>query len=357
MSFLRILCLVSLSFVTACHSGESTIDEKGTFSVARVDRLGLGLSAGQVLLTIDDGFKAQGPSNAADILEVLHRHGAKALFFPVTAALGKADKIGGEEGKLKVELHGDVPGSQTQAFLDVMRAGHCLANHSFTHSMAWDADRDPSGTRLREWTRADDLVAASLILDALEKQEPEAACVLQAFRLPGEKWSRQISAWLNETSKRVPELARLGGVIPGPIGKDMPGRVDSSSRYWEPIRAASASDPCPPNAERCAGRVEVTYFTLDEATRPGCESLPGGCQCAAAVEAALIPYKQGFWDMGKGIALTHSNSPCSVEFLEALLSFLDKEGATYVDPRQWLSSDAPLGLPSSDTAAFRNLDC
>lgn len=74
-----------------------------------------------VVLTFDDGPH---PRYTDEILEILARYQAPAIFFELGSNLGSVDA----QGKPK-------SGAQTAVAKRVLQAGHQLANHSFSHSM------------------------------------------------------------------------------------------------------------------------------------------------------------------------------------------------------------------------------
>ena len=74
-----------------------------------------------VLLTFDDGPHAR---YTDEILEILKRYQAPAVFFELGQNLGKVDATG------KVQ-----PGNGSAVAKRVLAAGHQIANHSFTHGL------------------------------------------------------------------------------------------------------------------------------------------------------------------------------------------------------------------------------
>ncbi|WP_457353397.1 polysaccharide deacetylase family protein [Roseateles sp. P5_D6] len=74
-----------------------------------------------VLLTFDDGPHAR---YTDEILEILKRYNAPAVFFQLGQNLGKV----GADGKIQ-------PGNGSAVAKRVLAAGHQLANHSFTHGL------------------------------------------------------------------------------------------------------------------------------------------------------------------------------------------------------------------------------
>ncbi|WP_457445003.1 polysaccharide deacetylase family protein [Roseateles sp. P5_E4] len=74
-----------------------------------------------VLLTFDDGPHAR---YTDEILEILKRYNAPAVFFQLGQNLGKVDA----DGKIQ-------PGNGSAVAKRVLAAGHQLANHSFTHGL------------------------------------------------------------------------------------------------------------------------------------------------------------------------------------------------------------------------------
>ncbi|KQV96122.1 polysaccharide deacetylase family protein [Pelomonas sp. Root1237] len=74
-----------------------------------------------VLLTFDDGPHAR---YTDEILEILKRYNAPAVFFQLGQNLGKVDA----DGKIQ-------PGNGSAVAKRVLAAGHQLANHSFTHEL------------------------------------------------------------------------------------------------------------------------------------------------------------------------------------------------------------------------------
>ncbi len=82
---------------------------------------GLQLPPKTVLLTFDDGPH---PRYTDEVLEILKRYQAPAVFFQLGRNLGSVDK----DGKIK-------PGPGSQVAQRVLAAGHPIANHSFTHGL------------------------------------------------------------------------------------------------------------------------------------------------------------------------------------------------------------------------------
>jgi peptidoglycan/xylan/chitin deacetylase (PgdA/CDA1 family)/uncharacterized caspase-like protein len=82
---------------------------------------GTSLPAKTVVLTFDDGPHAK---HTDEILEILKRYDAPAIFFELGQNLGKLDA----QGKAQLGANGAVAKR-------VLAAGHVLANHSFSHGM------------------------------------------------------------------------------------------------------------------------------------------------------------------------------------------------------------------------------
>ncbi|MNU67116.1 Peptidoglycan-N-acetylglucosamine deacetylase [compost metagenome] len=82
---------------------------------------GTSLPAKTVVLTFDDGPHAR---HTDEILEILKRYDAPAIFFQLGRNLGKLDA----QGKAQLSATG-------AAAKRVLAAGHVLANHSFSHGM------------------------------------------------------------------------------------------------------------------------------------------------------------------------------------------------------------------------------
>lgn len=82
---------------------------------------GTSLPAKTVVLTFDDGPHAK---HTDEILEILKRYDAPAIFFQLGQNLGKLDA----QGKAQLGANGAVAKR-------VLAAGHVLANHSFSHGM------------------------------------------------------------------------------------------------------------------------------------------------------------------------------------------------------------------------------
>lgn len=74
-----------------------------------------------VLLTFDDGPH---PHYTDEILEILKRYNAPAVFFELGQNLGKVDAAGAVQ-----------PGNGSAVAKRVLAAGHQIANHSFTHGL------------------------------------------------------------------------------------------------------------------------------------------------------------------------------------------------------------------------------
>lgn len=95
----------------------------GMRGVAAKDREVFGdkLPPKTVLLTFDDGPH---PRYTDEILEILKRYNAPAVFFELGQNLGKVDAAGNVQ-----------PGNGSAVAKRVLAAGHQIANHSFTHGL------------------------------------------------------------------------------------------------------------------------------------------------------------------------------------------------------------------------------
>ncbi|MCV2419635.1 polysaccharide deacetylase family protein [Paucibacter sp. DJ2R-2] len=82
---------------------------------------GLGLPAKTVLLTFDDGPHGR---YTDEILAILKRYEARAVFFQLGQNLGRVDA----KGQV-------LPGAGSQVARRVLAAGHVLANHSYSHGL------------------------------------------------------------------------------------------------------------------------------------------------------------------------------------------------------------------------------
>lgn len=97
-------------------SGKAGAEEADTREI-----FGMSLPPKTVVLTFDDGPHAR---YTDDILDILKRYDAPAIFFHLGRNLGSVDA----EGKAK-------PGAYAAVAKRVLAAGHQLANHSYSHSV------------------------------------------------------------------------------------------------------------------------------------------------------------------------------------------------------------------------------
>lgn len=147
-----------------------------------------------VVLTFDDGPHAR---YTDEILEILRRYDAPAIFFHLGRNLGSVDAAGKA-----------VPGAQFPVAKRVLAAGHLLANHSFSHGvMAKLAD---DAVRIEAASTETLLDAAGRTPSALFRfpygaRNEGALSTVEALKLRSMMWNIDSMDWADPVPKSIAE--------------------------------------------------------------------------------------------------------------------------------------------------------
>ena len=170
-----------------------------------------------VVLTFDDGPH---PRYTDEILEILRRYDAPAIFFHLGRNLGSVDAAGKA-----------VPGAQFPVAKRVLAAGHLLANHSFSHSMMAKLAED--AVRVEAANTEALLDAAGRTPSALFRfpygaRNEGSLSTVEALKLRSMMWNIDSMDWADPVPKSIAErvlheTAKAGrGVI---LFHDIQGRT------------------------------------------------------------------------------------------------------------------------------------
>ena len=155
---------------------------------------GTSLPPKTVVLTFDDGPH---PRYTDEILEILKRYEAPAIFFHLGRNLGSVD------GEGHVQL-----GAQSAVAKRVREAGHLLANHSFSHSVM--AKLDETGVH-------DEAAHTEALLDAVGRERSAlfrfpygarnatALSAVESLQLRSMMWSVDSMDWADPVPKSIAE--------------------------------------------------------------------------------------------------------------------------------------------------------
>jgi len=160
----------------------------------RREIFGTGLPARTVVLTFDDGPHAR---YTDEILEILKRYDAPAIFFHLGRNLGTVDAAGKP-----------VPGAQMAVARRVLAAGHQIANHSYSHSVM---------ARLATSAVHDEAAHTESLLDAAGRtpgllfrfpygaRNEGALSAVEALKLRSMMWSVDSMDWADPVPKSIAE--------------------------------------------------------------------------------------------------------------------------------------------------------
>lgn len=174
---------------SAPASGKAGADESDAREI-----FGTSLPAKTVVLTFDDGPHAR---YTDQILEILKRYDAPAIFFHLGRNLGSVDAAG------KAQL-----GAQAAVAKRVLAAGHQLANHSFSHPVM--AKLGDAGVKSEAADTETLLDAAGRAPTALFRfpygsRNDNALGVVEALKLRSMMWSVDSMDWADPVPKSIAE--------------------------------------------------------------------------------------------------------------------------------------------------------
>ena len=155
---------------------------------------GSSLPAKTVVLTFDDGPHAR---YTDDILDILKRYDAPAIFFHLGRNLGSVDA----QGKAR-------PGAQAAVAKRVLAAGHLLANHSFSHGvmakMGDEAVRaEAANTELL--LDASGRTASSLFRFPYGSRNEASLATVEGLKLRSMMWNIDSLDWADPVPKSIAE--------------------------------------------------------------------------------------------------------------------------------------------------------
>lgn len=178
---------------------------------------GTSLPPKTVVLTFDDGPH---PRFTDEILEILSRHGAPAIFFQLGRNLGAVDAAGQAR-----------PGAGAAVAKRVLAAGHVLANHSFSHGvlakMGDDAVR-AEAQHTESLLDASGRSPSALFRFPYGARNAGALQAVEALKLRSMMWNIDSMDWADPVPKSIAQrvLAEVGrqqrGVI---LFHDIQGRT------------------------------------------------------------------------------------------------------------------------------------
>jgi peptidoglycan/xylan/chitin deacetylase (PgdA/CDA1 family)/uncharacterized caspase-like protein len=145
-----------------------------------------------VLLTFDDGPHAR---YTDEILEILKRYGAKAVFFQLGQNLGTLDA----KGQV-------LPGPGSKVAQRVLAAGHVLANHSFTHGLMSKFELDKVKSEAADTEALLDGVGRSgvpLFRFPYGARNEGALATIEALKLRSMLWNIDSMDWFDPIPKSI----------------------------------------------------------------------------------------------------------------------------------------------------------
>lgn len=155
---------------------------------------GTSLPPKTIVLTFDDGPHVR---YTDEILEILKRYDAPAIFFELGQNLGKVDA----QGKAQLGPNGAVAKR-------ILAAGHQLANHSFTHGvmakMADDAVRHET-TETEALLDATGRVRSTLYRFPYGARNEDKLSTVEALKLRSMMWSVDSMDWADPVPKSIAE--------------------------------------------------------------------------------------------------------------------------------------------------------
>ncbi|MGJ7526459.1 polysaccharide deacetylase family protein [Variovorax sp. GB1P17] len=153
---------------------------------------GTSLPSKTVVLTFDDGPHAK---HTDEILEILKRYDAPAIFFELGQNLGKLDA----QGKAQLGANGAVAKR-------VLAAGHVLANHSFSHSMMAKMSDDAVRTEATETEALLDATGrpqSTLFRFPYGARNEDKLSTVEALKLRSMLWTVDSMDWADPVPKSI----------------------------------------------------------------------------------------------------------------------------------------------------------
>ncbi|MFS2167726.1 polysaccharide deacetylase family protein, partial [Variovorax sp. Varisp62] len=153
---------------------------------------GTSLPPKTVVLTFDDGPHAK---HTDEILEILKRYDAPAIFFELGQNLGKLDA----QGKAQLGANGAVAKR-------VLAAGHVLANHSFSHGMMAKMSDDAVRTEATETEALLDVTGrpqSTLFRFPYGARNEDKLSTVEALKLRSMMWTVDSMDWADPVPKSI----------------------------------------------------------------------------------------------------------------------------------------------------------
>jgi len=153
---------------------------------------GTSLPPKTVVLTFDDGPHAK---HTDEILEILKRYDAPAIFFELGQNLGKLDA----QGKAQLGANGAVAKR-------VLAAGHVLANHSFSHGMMAKMSDDAVRTEATETEALLDVTGrpqSTLFRFPYGARNEDKLSTVEALKLRSMLWTVDSMDWADPVPKSI----------------------------------------------------------------------------------------------------------------------------------------------------------
>jgi peptidoglycan/xylan/chitin deacetylase (PgdA/CDA1 family)/uncharacterized caspase-like protein len=155
---------------------------------------GTSLPPKTVVLTFDDGPH---PRYTDDILDILKRYDAPAIFFTLGRNLGSVDAQGAPK-----------PGAQFPVARRIQEAGHLLANHSFTHSVMAKMEAGAVRTEAAHTEALLDAVGrqpGNLFRFPYGARNEGSLTTVEALKLRSMMWSVDSMDWADPVPKSIAE--------------------------------------------------------------------------------------------------------------------------------------------------------
>lgn len=155
---------------------------------------GSGLPPKTVVLTFDDGPH---PRYTDEILEILQRYQAPAIFFHLGRNLGTVDA----QGQVK-------PGAQAAVARRVLAAGHQLANHSFSHGVMAKMSEDAVRAEAQQTEALLDAAGrqpSALFRFPYGARNASALDAVEGLKLRSMMWTIDSQDWADPVPKSIAE--------------------------------------------------------------------------------------------------------------------------------------------------------